>query len=112
MDEQNLDYKEACEEALDSMESEFLRGAEALYHHLQDTIIGKTEDDAISIEVLKFLKPLRKKITFSNQEQGVEDCSCKSEYGYTCDECKKDMKTESYLNNKSNKGRYKNGRNV
>jgi len=59
--EQNLDYKKACEEALDKMEEEFIRGAEALYHYLQDTIIGHTQNDAISVEVLKFLKPLRRK---------------------------------------------------
>lgn len=60
MQEENIDYKKACEEAIDSMDKEFLRGVEALYHYLQDKIIGNTQDDAISIEVLKFLKPLRK----------------------------------------------------
>ena len=43
------------------LDEEFLRGAEALYHHLQHTIIGYSKTDAISIEILKFLRPLRKK---------------------------------------------------
>ncbi len=56
-----LDYKKAYEGVIESMDKEFLRGAEALYHHLQNTIIGHTQDDAISIEVMKFLKPIRKR---------------------------------------------------
>ncbi len=59
---EKLDYKQACEDALESMDSELLRGAESLYHHLQSSIIGCDGLDAISIEVLKFLKPLRKRI--------------------------------------------------
>ncbi len=57
-----INYKQACEDALELIDSEFLRGAESLYHHLQSSIIGHDELDAISIEVLKFLKPLRKRI--------------------------------------------------
>ncbi len=59
---EKLNYKQACEDALESMDSEFLRGAESLYNYLQSSIIGHDGLDAISIEVLKFLKPLRKRI--------------------------------------------------
>jgi len=37
MKDKNLDYKKACEEALNQLDDEFWRGAEALYHHLQDS---------------------------------------------------------------------------
>ena len=60
MKDKNLDYKKACENALNQLEDEFWRGAKALYHHLQENIIGFSGDDAISLEVSKFLKRRKK----------------------------------------------------
>ena len=60
MNDKNLDYKKACEDALNQLEDEFWRGANALYHHLQEKIIGFSGDDAISLEVSKFLKRRKK----------------------------------------------------
>lgn len=84
MNEENLDYKKACEDAIASMDKEFLRGAEALYHHLQDTLIGHTPYDAVSLEILKFLKPLRKRcnsVAESELLKPTNECQISSKEG-------------------------------
>lgn len=53
-----MDYKEACEDLLKQNKEEFIKGAKALYHYLQDKIIGHSGNDAVSIEVLKFIRRL------------------------------------------------------
>ena len=65
-----INYRKIAEECPKLMDEEFLRGAESLYHYLQDKIIGFSGNDALSKEVLNFLKPLRKRIVKKELKNG------------------------------------------
>jgi hypothetical protein len=60
--EQNLDYKEACKEALNSMEEEYWKGAEAMLNHLRDDVTYCNSKDGCAIcnSGNKFLKRRKK----------------------------------------------------
>lgn len=57
----DLNFEKAAEEAILNLSDEFYRGAEALYHHLQATIIGFSGSDAISSECKRFFKIIKSK---------------------------------------------------
>ncbi len=65
MSEQVLDENKALKEALDSIEEEFYRGAEAMLNHIKEKVTGcsnKNDGCSVCLEGNIFLKRLRKKI--------------------------------------------------
>ena len=62
--EQELDYKKACEEALNSMEQEFENGAKAMLRYIQEkgTCCYGSDNCVICEAGRKFLRRRKKKL--------------------------------------------------